>query len=161
MTEKHRTVAIVCVAAIGLWACTDAPEAASTPDLAQVSIEVEAAVWAFHAADTAKDAEGVIGLLWPDFTMLVDGNRVGYDDVVAGSREYMASLELFDAEWTDLQITALGPDAAVASFQFRDSIVTLAGDLIQNRGPTSFVWKRRGGEWRLLFADADHYPIDP
>ena len=153
---------------IVLWAgCVDAPDEPRAGDPAQVSAEVEAAlaveaaVWAFHAADTAKDAEAVIGLLWPDFTMLADGNRISYGDAVAGSREFMAGLELFDTEWTDLQITVLGPDAAVASFQFRDSIVTSAGDLIQNRGPTSFVWQRRAGEWRLLFADADHYPIEP
>ncbi len=145
-----------------LWAgCVDRPEEPRATDPAQIAAEVEAAVWAFHAADTARDAEAVIDLLWPDFTMLVDGNRIGYSDVVAGSREFMASLELFDTEWTDLQITTLGSDAAVASFQFRDSIVTATGDLIQNRGPTSFVWQRRGGVWRLLFADADHYPIEP
>jgi ketosteroid isomerase-like protein len=131
------------------------------PDPSRISAEVEAAVQAFHAADTSMNAEAVIGLLWPDYTMFVDGTRIGYDDVVAGSRDFMASLELFHTDWTDLEITVLGPDAAVASFLFRDSIVTSAGDLIQARGPTSFVWQRRGGEWRLLFGDADHYPIDP
>jgi len=124
-----------------------------------MSAEVEEKVWAFHAADTAKTVEGVIALLWPDFSMLVDGNRVSYDKAVGGSRQFMASLELFATEWTDLRITPT--DAAVASFQFRDSIITSAGELIQNRGPTSFVWQRRDGEWRLLFADADHYPIEP
>ena len=123
--------------------------------------EVEAAVWAFHAADTAMDAAGVIGLLWPDYYMLGDGQRVGFEDVVLGSRELMASLELFATEWTDLRITPLGPDAAVASFQFRDSIITKSGELIRAQGPTTFVWERRAGEWRLVYADADHYPIDP
>lgn len=142
-------------------ACADRGDQPSPVDSARISAEVEAGVWAFHAADTARNAEAVIALLWPDFSMLADGNRISYADAVGGSREFMASLELFDTEWTDLQITPLGPDAAVASFQFRDSIVTSAGELIQNRGPTSFVWQRRAGEWRILFADADHYPIEP
>jgi len=133
----------------------------STADASRISAEIETAVWAFHSADTARDAEAVIGLLWPDFTMLVDGSRRDYGEVVAGSREFMASLELFHTEWTDLRILPLGPDVAIASFQFRDSIMTSAGDLIRSRGPTTFVWQRRGGEWRLRFADADHYPIDP
>jgi len=118
-------------------------------------------VWAFHAADTARDAEAVIRLLWPEFTMLVDGARLDHGQVVRGSREFLASLELFHTDWSDLRITLLGTGAAVASFKFRDSIVTRTGEVIRSRGPTTFVWQRRGGDWRLLFADADHYPIDP
>lgn len=91
--------------------------------------------------------------------MLVDGNRVSYDDAVTGSREFMPSLEIFATDWSDLRITPLGPDHAVASFQFRDSIVTKTGTLTQAHGPTTFVWERRHGEWRILFADADHYPV--
>ena len=144
--------------------CTPVDEPPAMPgaaDLASVAAEVEAAVWAFHAADTARDAEAVIGLLWPEYDMLVDGVRVGYDEVVEGSRSFMPSLELFHTDWTDLRITPLGADAAVASFQFRDSIVTKTGELIRSQGPTTFVWQRRNGEWRLLHGDSDHYPIDP
>jgi hypothetical protein len=141
-------------------ACTRASEEARrrASDLAQVKTEVEAAVWAFHAADTARDAEAVIRLLWPEYTMLADGSRLSYEQVAAGSREFMAGLALFHTDWYDLQVTPLGQDAAVASFQFRDSIVTNAGELIRNRGTTIFVWQRRGGEWRVLFADANHRP---
>lgn len=129
------------------------------PDHSQVVDEVEAAVWAFHAADTARDAEGVVSLLWPDYSMLADGNRLTYSEVVAGSREFMGSLALFHTEWDDLQVTPLSKDLALASFLFRDSIVTLSGDLIRAEGPTTFLWERREGAWRLRFADADHYPI--
>jgi hypothetical protein len=165
-TNRHpgrRTSAVLCAITLaGLIAgCVEENEEARPIDPARILAEVEAQVWAFHAADTAKNAEGVIALLWPDFSMLADGNRVSYDDAVGGSRQFMASLELFATEWTDLRITPIGADAAVASFQFRDSIITSAGDLIQKRGPTSFVWQRRDGEWRVLFADADHYPIEP
>lgn len=147
-----------------LSTCVDQPELPDDTlhfDPSLIGQQVEAAVWAFHAADTARDAEAVIDLLWPDFTMLADGNRLRYSDAAAGSREFMASLELFHTEWSDLEILPLGPDVAVASFQFRDSIVTLTGDVIQSQGPTTFVWQRRDGVWRVLFADSDHYPIDP
>ncbi len=136
-------------------------EGPSRDDEQQVVAEIEAAVWAFHAADTARDAEGVLALLWPDYTMLADGSRMTYEDVAAGSRAFMASLDLFHTEWTDLQIVPLGPGVALSSFQFRDSILTSTGEMIRSRGPTTFVWERRDGEWRVLFADADHYPIDP
>jgi len=130
-------------------------------DQAEVIAAVDAAVWAFHAADTARDAEAVIRLLWPDFTMLADGARLDYDQVTTGSREFMAGLALFHTVWSDLRVTPLERDAAIASFLFRDSIVTKTGELIRNRGTTSFVWQRRNGEWRLLFADADHRPLVP
>jgi len=130
-------------------------------DSERVRAEVESAVWAFHSTNMARDAEAVIGMLWPDFTMLVDGNRLGYAEVAAGSRAFMASLEHFHTTWTGLNVIPLGPDVAVASFMFRDSIVTTAGAVIRSRGPTTFVWERREGEWRLRFADADHYPVDP
>ena len=137
--------------ALGSGACADS---------GRVVAEVEAAVWAFHAADTARDAAAVIDLLWPEYTMLADGAWIGYDDVVASSPEFMASLEVFHTVWTDLRVTPLGRNTAMSSFLFRDSILTRSGELIRARGPTTFVWERRGGQWRVLFGDADHYPIE-
>jgi ketosteroid isomerase-like protein len=158
---RHLTAIVVSITP--LTGCMDRSprvEESSTADMSRVAAEVEVGVRAFHSADTARDAEAVIGLLWPDFTMLVDGNRRDFDEIAAGSREFMTGLEFFHTEWTDLRIVPLGPDAAVASFQFRDSIMTASGDLIRSRGPTTMVWERRGGQWRIRFADADHYPID-
>ena len=129
-------------------------------DSSRIVAEVEAAVWAFHAADTARHAEGVIGLLWPEFSMLVDGTRMGYDDIASGSRAFMASLEAFHTEWSDLEIVPLGPDVAVSSFLFRDSLVTREGEVIRSWGPTTLTWQRRGGVWRARSGDADHYPIE-
>lgn len=143
-----------------LQACGVPEPAADNPaDRARVTSEVEAAVWAFHAADTARDAEGVINLLWPDYEMLVDGQRLDHAQVMAGSRSFLPSLDLFHTVWTDLRIIPLSRDAAISSFLFRDSIVTRAGEVIESQGPTTFLWVRRGGEWRLRFGDADHYPI--
>ncbi len=166
MRESPPAAWIALLPVIALWAaCGGAPregvQELDAAEQARVTAEVEAAVWAFHAADTARNAEAVIRLLWPEFSILVDGTRLSHDQVVAGSREFLAGLDLFHTEWQDLRITPLGPGTAVASFSFRDSIVTKAGGLIRSKGPTTFVWQRRGDEWRLLFADADHYPIGP
>lgn len=132
----------------------------STPPAANVRAEIEDVLDRFHAADTTMNAEAVIDLLWPEFTMLVDGERVSFDDVAAGSRAFMATLDLFHTEWSDVQIVPLGADHAVSSFLFRDSIRTEAGELLRSRGPTTLVWERRGGEWRAIHGDADHYPIE-
>lgn len=149
------------IIAFGAFQACGVPEPATDHpgDLARVTAEVEAAVWAFHAADTARDAERVINLLWPDYEMLVDGQRLDHAQVAAGSRSFMPSLSLFHTVWTDLRIIPLSPDAAISSFHFRDSIVTRSGEVIESQGPTTFVWVRRGGEWRVRFGDADHYPV--
>jgi len=122
--------------------------------------QVEEAVWAFHTADTSRSAEGVIDLLWPEFTMMVDGNQMSYEDAVGGARGFMPSLDVFHTEWTQLQITLLGEEHAISSFVFRDSIVTSTGDVIQSWGPNTFIWEKREGQWKVLYTDADHYPID-
>ena len=157
-------ILLVCVA-LGLSsvACegTDYDTSEDLQDPRLVVEQVEAAVWAFHAADTARNAEGVIELLWPEFTMLVDGRRLTYPEVAAGSREFMATLESFHTEWSELEIVPLGSDAAISSFVFRDSIVSRAGEVDRAHGPTTFVWQKRAGEWKVLFADADHYREGP
>jgi Domain of unknown function (DUF4440) len=146
---------------LALGGCADTPNPQEDVDLSRVTAEVTAAMWAFHAADTARDAEAVVGLLWPEYSMLVDGTRLGYAEIVEGTRKFMAELEVFHTRWTDLNVIPLHESAAVASFQFRDSIITAAGDTIRSRGPTTLIWARRAGEWRLLFGDADHYSIRP
>lgn len=129
-------------------------------DRSHVVPEVQEALDAFHTADTSMHAQGVIDLLWPEYSMFADGARVGYEDVVTGSREFMASLTFFQTNWTDIQIIPLTPELAISSFVFRDSILMQDGTLIRSKGPNSFVWQKREGEWRVLYGDADHYPID-
>lgn len=151
----------------GCWSEGPAPRGSeSAVDLTDIERsavieEVEAAVWAFHAADTAMDANGVVSLLWPEYEMVADGARVTYDDVVQGSHTYMASLDFFHTTWSDLRVVPLTRDLAVSSFFFRDSIGSKTGELTRNRGPNTFVWERRGGVWRVRFGDADHYPVTP
>jgi ketosteroid isomerase-like protein len=160
-----RSVAAIGAAWLACLACQGpsgtVSELSSRSDSLAVISEVEAAVWAFHAADTARDAEAVIALLWPEYYMLADGQRVGYKEIAQSSREFMDGLELFHTVWSDLRIVPVTSEAAISSFLFRDSIVTRDGELIQTQGPTTLFWERRSGEWRALFGDADHYPITP
>lgn len=125
-----------------------------------VEREVGAAVRAFHAADTARDAEAIVDMLWPEYEMLVDGERLTYSEVVEGTRTFMADVETFQTRWSDLRVIPLTPDAAVASFVFRDSIVMRSGEIVRSRGPTTLLWERRDGVWGMRFGDADHYPIE-
>jgi len=128
-------------------------------DSAQIINEVKLQVDAFHAADTSLNAQGIIDLLWPEFTMLVDGNHTVYEDVKTGAKTFMASLEIFHTDWKDLKIIPMGKDHAISSFIFTDSLVAKDGTITQARGPNTFVWEKRNEEWKVIYGDADHYPI--
>ena len=128
-------------------------------DSAKLIKQVKSQIHAFHAADTSLNAEGMVELLWPEYTMLADGNHLDYEAVKIGSKAYMASLETFHSEWKDLKIIPIGSNHAISSFIFIDSIVAKDGTITQVKGPNTFVWEKRNKEWKILYGDADHYPI--
>jgi len=128
-------------------------------DSAQIIEQVKTQVEAFHAADTSMNAQGVIDLLWPEYTMLTDGNYNTYVEIKAGTKPFMESLEAFHSEWTGLKIIPLGNQHAISSFIFTDSIVSKDGTITQSTGPNTFVWEERKGQWKLIYGDADHYPV--
>lgn len=122
--------------------------------------QVKNQVNAFHRADTTLNSEGVLDLLWPEFTMLSDGNHITYERIKKSSRAFMLSLESFNTEWDSLRIIPLGNNHAISSFIFTDSIVAKDGTITQSRGPNTFVWERRDGKWKVIYGDADHYAIE-
>ena len=126
---------------------------------AELVEQVKSQVKAFHAADTSLNAKGVMDLLWPEFTMLVDGNYITYEEVETGTKTFMASLETFHTEWKDLKIIPAGDHHAISSFIFIDSIVAKDGTITRSMGPNTFVWEKRNGQWKVLYGDADHYSI--
>jgi ketosteroid isomerase-like protein len=129
-------------------------------DAEAVSAAADSATRSFQAAERARDPAAAIRHLAPDFDMLVDGRRIPYDSVVASVRRTLPALTSFATEWRDLHVRVLGPDAALVSFVFHDTVVTTEGDTARFTGPTTLVWQRRGADWLLVFADADHYPPD-
>lgn len=134
-------------------------EALTDAERAAVISAVDSAVRAFRQADLDLDGQGVVDHLWPEFYMYGDGVRSEYPTVRDNILAFMAGLKSFDTEWSDVEVVPLGRDAALASFLFRDSIVTVEGALVRSQGPTTLIWQRRGAEWRLLYADADHYQV--
>ena len=124
-----------------------------------VKQQVSAQLWAFHHADTTMNAEAAIDLLWPEYTMLVDGNRIDYNNITLGMRQFMSNISSFHTEWNDVQIIPISRDAAVTSFTFKDLIIDNSGKVTRSQGPNTFVWQKRGNQWKILYGDADHYPI--
>jgi hypothetical protein len=153
----HRTVF---VAALLATACQQpAPEPVLTAaDEQRIVATVESLTAAFEQAERQRYPERVLAFIAPDFYMYADGVRSDYDEVVAGIRE-IESFQHFEPGWADLEVRVLGPNAAVASFTFRDSIVTGAGDVLLAGGATTLIWERRDGQWQVVYADADHYPV--
>ncbi len=141
-----------------LAACGPGTAPLTDAERATVTASVDSATRAFEAAERARDAEGVIAHLAPQFYMYVDGVRSGYDSVVAGIRRTMPSFQHFEPNFGNVEVIVLGRNAAVVSMTFHDSIVAETGDLLRLRGPTTLVWERRATDWLIVYADADHYP---
>ena len=142
-------------------ACSSTGESLSEAERGVIEASVDSATRAFQAAERARDAERTIAHLAPAFYMYNDGVRSGYDSVVASIRATMGTFQHFEPEWRDLAVRVLGPDAALVTFVFRDSIVLASGETLQLTGPTTLVWARRGADWLIVYADADHYPVAP
>lgn len=142
-----------------LAACPSPAASLSETERLAIAASVDSATRSFEAAERARDAEGVIAHLAPDFYMYGDGVRSGYDSVAASIRGTMESFQDFEPGFHDVEVIVLGRDAAVVSMTFRDSITTASGETLQFRGPTTLVWERRGADWLIVYADADHYAV--
>ena len=149
---------IIGIAAITLVGCAS-PSAEGAFDRAAVAREVDSTVRAFQDAERSLDPERILAFIAPEFFMYSDGVRQDYEATAAAIRAQMPTLRFFEPEWTDIAVTVLGPDGAVTSMLFRDSIIDADGQLLQLRGPFTAAWRRFGNDWRMVFADADHYPV--
>lgn len=130
-----------------------------TPDhTATVTAELRATLDAFLAAERARDVDALLAFLAPDFRMLQDGMRVDHDATVAQMRATLPTLRAFRARFDDVQVIPLTRDWALSSLVFHDEIVAADGSELAMWGPSTMLWRRDGGRWRLVFADSDHYP---
>lgn len=142
-----------------LVACQPTTPSLSETERRAIAASVDSATHSFEAAERARDAERVIAHLAPEFYMYVDGARSSYDSVATSIRATMSSFRDFEPGFDAVEVIVLGRDAAVVSLTFRDSITTASGETLQFRGPTTLVWERRGADWLIVYADADHYPV--
>ena len=152
------SVILIILLSFGCQKSTDAQLEAV--EKARIIQAIETQVWAFHEADTSRNADKVVSLLWPECSMLIDGNRISYQDISKGSREFMNGIVEFNTEWSDLEIIPVSENVAISSFIFKDSIIDKSGNLKYSQGPNTFLWQKRNGEWRVLYGDADHYQLN-
>lgn len=140
-------------------ACSSAGGELSDTERNAIATSVDSATRAFEAAERARDPERTIAHLSSDFYMYTDGVRTTYDSVVASIRSTMVSFAHFEPGFAHVAVRVLGPDAALVSLTFHDSIVTTSGETLRFTGPTTLIWERRGSDWLIVYADADHYPV--
>ena len=139
-------------------ACESGPPSLSETEQSQIEQEVRAALDAFADSERRLDAESAVSFLGPEFYMYADGTRIDGETVEAQIRATLPTLQRFDTTWSDIEVTVLGPELALVSLIFRDAITDAEGSTTRQKGPTTFVWRRLEGEWRILYVDADHYP---
>lgn len=139
-------------------ACS-APADLTVADRVRIADEVRAAVDTFAQAERDLDVDELIATLAPDFYMYGDGVRADYASVVEQLRATIPSLERFDTTWSNVEVTVLSANYALVSMTFEDAIVAADGQVTRARGPNTFIWRRDESRWRLVYVDADHYPV--
>ena len=122
--------------------------------------EVTAATRAFEEAEKALDVGSLLVHLSTDFYMYQDGQRVEYPAIVEQIQTTLPTLQRFDTEFRDVQVHVLGPRGALVSLEFRDAVTDATGATTRQRGATTFGWRREGDAWRMVYAHADHYPLE-
>jgi ketosteroid isomerase-like protein len=143
-----------------LSSCRPRPVQLSSAERTAVTASVDSATRAFADAQRARDGARALEHIASDFFMYADGRRLGYDSVAATVLRSYAAVRHYEPGFSNIEVIVLARDAAIASFQFRDSIVDLDGGTRRFRGATTLAWGLRGREWKILYADADHY-TDP
>ena len=149
----HRHMGLLLVLAAGCTATESPPVEGES-----VTAAVQSATEAFLDAQRARAPEDAIRLLAPEFYMYADGVRLGYDSVTAQIRRTLPALTHLEPTWDRVEVRPLGPNHALVTATFRDFIIGAEGDTSRLRGPTTLVWRRYESGWKIIYADAVHYP---
>ena len=141
--------------------CRSEPPATITPEQrSQVVDSVTAAMHAYAAAFVTRDAEAAIRFYVnaPDFRMYDGGTPATYSELTGAIRGMMPGYKAIEGYFDDIQVTVLGPTAAVATSPFRDVYRDTAGVITRVRGTVSWTWVRRSDGWRIMHGNALHLP---
>ena len=148
-----------------LLACAPGAETAQKAGLDDtqrraISSAVDSATHAYLNAVAAKDAERVIAHYAnePDFMAYFDAAPMNHDQISTTVRGMFGGLSAVDLKPVTVQVTVLGPDAAIAGFTFRESFTDTSKKVTRLRGTASWTWTRRGTDWKIIHGDAVHLP---
>ena len=113
------------------------------------------------AADE-RDAEKLIALCLnsPEFAFFADGKGYSYDDFVKNEREDFSSWKSIQVRWDTVTAKVLAPDVVASYASFHQVLTAKNGAEAALKGDVTWIAVRRGGEWRLLYGHAWHFPDD-
>ena len=126
-----------------------------------VKAAVERAMASFENAERSLDARALVTHFSDsgDFYMHNDGQRLGRDAIVAGVTQAFPTLRSLEGGFSRVEIHVLGPDAALATALFQETMTTQDGTVIQQRGAATWLWRQRGGKWKIVYGHVDHQPV--
>jgi ketosteroid isomerase-like protein len=123
-----------------------------------VVASVDSATRAFESAERARDPARVIAHLSSDFYMHVDGQRLGRAEVAGNIQRDLGAARQVEPGFQKIEVIVQGPQTAVAAFRYHDAVTGADGTVRRFRGATTLVWARRGQDWLIVYAHADHQP---
>jgi ketosteroid isomerase-like protein len=134
--------------------------AASTEERGKIVSEVTAAMRSYEDSVRKIDAERTIAYFVQEseFRVCFDNQISDYDALVAQVRKDFASLDAIEGGFTDITVLMLGPGVAAAIAPFREIYVDKSGNRSPVKGTVTWIWGRRGTEWKILFGHATHEP---
>jgi ketosteroid isomerase-like protein len=110
--------------------------------------EVTAAMKSYNDAVGSLDTERIFAHYAnePEFRVCLD------------NRKDFASLNAIEGGFTDITVLLLGPGIAAAVAPFRETFVDKAGNRLPVKGTVTWIWGRRGTEWKILYGHGAHEP---
>lgn len=143
-----------------LGACQKGPEVVDDARAAAIVAAVEARMRSFEAAERARDAERLVAHFAnvPEFHVYNDGQRVSYAEMAASIRGTFPGLRSIEGGFGDVHVAVCGPDHALVSATFRETVTDGSGAVARRRGAASWLWREIDGEWRIVYGHVDHRP---
>ena len=135
--------------------------AVSAEERATVVSEVTAAMNSYGTAVGRLDVERTIGHYAnePEFRVCFDNHVTSYDAFVSQVRQDFASMAAVEGGFTSITVILLGPGVAAAIAPFRERFADQAGNWSPViKGTVTWVWVRRGADWKILYGHATHEP---
>lgn len=128
--------------------CATAPP----PAVRDASVEAEALarLREFESTERTLSTPALLAFLDPEFTMLQDGTRVDHAATVVQMESTLPTLSAFEPRFDDVQVHVLAEDHALTSMIFHDEITDAEGTVTRMHGPSTLLWRKRQGTWRIL-----------
>jgi len=139
---------------LGSGSCATPRKHSSGSELDAIADTINVAMRDYFQALRARDGERAVSHFAPDFWAFSGGQIVTYDSAVAGTRRLLASVKQFEGDWDRLEVKVLNPSAAIAVGSLWQRYTDTTGQVTAFRGTVSWIWVRRGADWRAVFLHA-------